>query len=393
MDNLTHTLAGLLVAELVVAKKPDDPGRVRAAYLVSGIANNLPDFDFLYTRITHGKLGYLLHHRGHTHTVVIALLLGLLLYLAMRKRSRTLLFLALAGPLLHIAMDFGNIYGVHPFWPLYDGWFYGDAMFIVEPYLWAAILPTLLFSVRQRVGRALVGALLALTIVLPFLTGLVATPFAVLVALVTVGLTVVCLRLSRRARAWAGVGAVLGVYAVFSVASLVGASRVSGELGQRFPGEREVEVAVSPLPGNPLCISVLALSVSEEGDLVSRLGRTSLFPGLVPEGGCVLREEGYTARRRTVASPDAGKVKLTSEVRLPLAELRRHASRCDVHAFLRFARAPYFVEQPNGSLVVGDLRFDRNAAIEFAEMELPTTVGECPKRVPAWIPPRDQLLR
>ena len=45
------------------------------------IAANLPDLDLAYSWITPPPIGYLLHHRGHTHTVVglvgLALVLGL----------------------------------------------------------------------------------------------------------------------------------------------------------------------------------------------------------------------------------------------------------------------------------------------------------------------------
>src|SRR5215475_12219034 len=117
MDNVTHSLAGVLVAELVCLARPDEPGADdfrSAALWTSLVANNLPDLDFVYRRITPGKLGYLLHHRGHTHTVVGALALsalamGLVVAVA-RVRSvrfdaaslRLLAALATAGTLLHV---------------------------------------------------------------------------------------------------------------------------------------------------------------------------------------------------------------------------------------------------------------------------------------------------
>ena len=126
------------------------------------LSNNIPDFDALYTWITTKPLGSLLHHRGHTHTLVLALPLGLLSLLPVvgwaRRRVwaltsldwRWLVGLALAGGLLHIAFDSSNSYGVHPFWPFYDGWFYGDSIFIIEPFLWAAMAPPLYFAVETR---------------------------------------------------------------------------------------------------------------------------------------------------------------------------------------------------------------------------------------------------
>lgn len=390
MDNLTHTLAGLLVAELAVARQ-SDTRLTRKAYFVSALANNLPDFDFLYTRITSGKLGYLIHHRGHTHTLPVALLLGLALYLAMRTRSKTLLALALGGPLLHIALDFGNVYGVHPFWPLYDGWIYGDAVYIVEPFLWASTLPALLYAVKNPAGRTLVGLLLAVTIVLPFLTGLVATPFAAAVAVITVALTLACLRLSRPRRALVGVSATLCVYLVFVSASLLGKARATSVLAAAYPSEKVVDLVATTLPANPLCLQLHAITLGPDDVVVTRLGRLSLLPGWFPAERCALREEGYTARRRTVSASPPGFL-VGAEVRLPRADLQRYAERCDVHAYLRFARVPFFVEQLDGKLVVGDLRFDRSPGLEFAELELPQLPAECPKRVAPWIPPRQDLL-
>lgn len=390
MDNLTHTLAGLLVAEVAIARRSDTK-LTRSAYFVSAAANNLPDLDFAYTRITQGKLGYLIHHRGHTHTLPIALGLGFLLYLAVRTRSRLLLGLALFGPVLHIAMDFGNVYGVHPFWPLYDGWIYGDAVFIVEPFLWATTLPALLFAVKNHAGRALVGLLLALTIVAPFVTGLIATPFAVAVALVTTALPLACLRLSRPRRALLGASATLLVYLVFGTASLVGKSRARAALERAHPEEKLEDLVVTTLPANPLCISIQAIALTPDDVIVTRLGRLSLLPAVFPAERCAPREEGYTARRRTVDASPPG-LELRAEVRVSRTDLHRYAKRCDVYAFLRFARAPFFVEQLDGKLVVGDLRFDRSPGLEFAELELPALPAECPKHVAPWIPPRQGLL-
>src|SRR5262245_13314230 len=78
MDNLTHSLLGAALAELAL---PRDASRVtrRVLFAVGIVASNLPDVDLLYTGITAPPLGYLLHHRGHTHTVVGLLVQGLLL--------------------------------------------------------------------------------------------------------------------------------------------------------------------------------------------------------------------------------------------------------------------------------------------------------------------------
>ncbi|HEX9295216.1 MAG TPA: metal-dependent hydrolase, partial [Polyangiaceae bacterium] len=196
MDNLTHTLAGLLMAEAAVAlraRKGSEASRSwrTAAYLTSAVVHNLPDFDFLYTGITGGSLGYLLHHRGHSHTVVVASALGLLALavvavVARRRKfgwSRSdfgwLFGLCWFGPLVHIAMDFTNNYGVHPFWPLYDGWIYGDAIFIVEPYFWAIGIPPLIFAAEARTTKSIYALFLVLGVGLCWLVSVKDSPWGV----------------------------------------------------------------------------------------------------------------------------------------------------------------------------------------------------------------------
>ena len=199
MDNLTHTLIGVLVGETVHTVAPSNASGLtesqrRNLFLpVMVVGSNLPDLDFLYSTFSGNKLDYLLEHRGHSHTVVGAVLTALLLLAAcelwMRIAKRTptrgdrrwLAVAALLGPLLHIAMDGTNSYGVHPFWPVHNGWLYGDAVFIVEPALWIAAAP-LTFRLRTVVARVLVALVLFAGIALSVTTGLVPRPFTVALA-------------------------------------------------------------------------------------------------------------------------------------------------------------------------------------------------------------------
>src|SRR5262245_7443512 len=68
LDNITHTLTGLVVADIALQRAewrtPRQADHFRGAvFAASALANNGPDLDFVYTGITGGKLGYLLHHR------------------------------------------------------------------------------------------------------------------------------------------------------------------------------------------------------------------------------------------------------------------------------------------------------------------------------------------
>ena len=76
MDNLTHSLVGAALAELTLP--PAAPRATRRTFFIAGVvAANLPDADLVYTRITAPPVGYLLHHRGHTHTLGGIVVLGL----------------------------------------------------------------------------------------------------------------------------------------------------------------------------------------------------------------------------------------------------------------------------------------------------------------------------
>jgi inner membrane protein len=156
------------------------------------LGSNLPDVDLLYSSFAGGPLGYVLQHRGYTHTLLGALGGAVLLWFAVRLWLRyrglradveELAWIGAAcviGVLLHLGMDYTNNYGVHPFWPFYDGWVYGDSVFILEPLLWLAAAP-LIFVLQSTWARALVALALGAMTLAVCVLGLVATP-AVIVA-------------------------------------------------------------------------------------------------------------------------------------------------------------------------------------------------------------------
>lgn len=76
MDNLSHSIIGLAVGELVqrslaLEHDPAAQQQRRRLLLVAGfLASNFPDLDLFLTPLLQRPLGYLLHHRGHTHTLL-----------------------------------------------------------------------------------------------------------------------------------------------------------------------------------------------------------------------------------------------------------------------------------------------------------------------------------
>src|ERR1044071_6731268 len=76
VENITHSLVGATLAELALPAGAR-PAQRRVFFFTGIVAANLPDADLFYTRIAPPPLGYLLHHRGHTHTIVGCVVLGL----------------------------------------------------------------------------------------------------------------------------------------------------------------------------------------------------------------------------------------------------------------------------------------------------------------------------
>src|SRR5690349_5308353 len=94
MDTLTHTLAGMLLGECAARSMPARGSTVplerrRPLYIaLLTVGSNLPDADFIYSLLTGSKLDYLLHHRGHSHTVLGLLIAAGLLHAGARAWLR-----------------------------------------------------------------------------------------------------------------------------------------------------------------------------------------------------------------------------------------------------------------------------------------------------------------
>jgi len=157
MDNLTHTLAGLALAESGLKRAT----RLGTAALLLGA--NLPDVDVASYLFGGNGLAF---RRGWTHGVlamaVLPLLLAGLLWSWQRMfpsfrqgiRPGRLLLLAAIGVWSHPLLDLLNTYGVRLLLPFSERWFYGDALFIVDPWVWAGLLLGILGSRRPARGAA-----------------------------------------------------------------------------------------------------------------------------------------------------------------------------------------------------------------------------------------------
>jgi inner membrane protein len=164
MDNLTHSLVGALLGQMGLKRKT---GLAMPALIIGA---NIPDIDAGCTVLGTVSLAM---RRGLTHGPIAMLVLPLALTGALlwydrwqeRRgkrpvtrlpvRSGWLLALAFLGCLSHPFFDWLNSYGVRLLEPFSHRWFYGDALFIVDPWLWAMLIAGVWLSRRRdKAGRA-----------------------------------------------------------------------------------------------------------------------------------------------------------------------------------------------------------------------------------------------
>lgn len=407
MDNITHTVVGLGLGALIDHALPIEPDpaqariRTRMLLVVAALASNLPDADLLLAPLLEQPLGYLLHHRGHTHTLVGAALQTLfltglvwLLWPAARRLQRSssaarlaVPLAAAAGLLLHVGMDGLNVYGVHPFWPFDPGWYYGDLVFIVEPVFWIACGVPLAMLVRSAFLRRLWLTVLLLVPIAAAWHGFLA--WGTLAGLLALGLLLGQLAARKGGRAGrmalaAGAAGCLAWVGIQALALQQAHSMVAAEIARIDPGERLLDTALTAYPANPLCWSFVTVATGAAGDVHLRRGMLSLAPGLAPVSHC---PAGIAGPALEDAPP---RLAWQAEQRQPLAALRRlAASDCRLNAWLRFARAPSLT----GALVT-DLRWGEPGDRNFTTMALTpgTAPRDCPHPVPGWGYPRADLL-
>lgn len=149
MDPLAHTLFGATLAEAGLKHKT----ALATATLIIGA--NAPDIDALAMLVSPDYA--LWFRRGWTHGILALfiwpfLLTGLMLcidhLIQKRKQHRNqtsqsppmrplmLLGIAFLGVWSHPLLDLLNTYGIRLLMPFSETWFYGDTLFIVDPWFW-----------------------------------------------------------------------------------------------------------------------------------------------------------------------------------------------------------------------------------------------------------------
>ncbi len=155
MDNLTHSLAGAILGQMGLKTKT---GLAMPTLI---IAANLPDIDAVAVLMDGHQ--HLALRRGLTHGPIAMVLLPVVLWAAMlawdkwrpsEKRLTVhkgwLLALAYICTISHPALDWLNSYGVRLLEPFSSQWFYGDSIFIIDIWIWAALIAGVWMSRRRE---------------------------------------------------------------------------------------------------------------------------------------------------------------------------------------------------------------------------------------------------
>lgn len=140
MDNITHTLVGLMLSRAGLNRGE------KGTPLMIMLAANAPDMDTY--NFFNDSLTYLQVHRGYTHALLFAPLVALVPLLLVKAFTRTrftLVTLAtyagcLIAVLSHLLLDWTNVYGVRLMLPFNAKWYRLDITDIIDPVILAALL-------------------------------------------------------------------------------------------------------------------------------------------------------------------------------------------------------------------------------------------------------------
>ena len=272
MDNLTHSLVGLTAAKAGLEKL--SPGATALCLL----AANAPDADIVVLAFG-DRWTFLQHHRGITHAIIgviaIAFFLPLIFYVVdllwsrFRKRQpaiklKGLLLASFIVSATHPLLDWTNNYGIRFLLPWNERWFYGDIVFIVDPFMWLVLGgASFLLSAKTTSGKflwALVAALLTFLIVASERSGSLPNPRLIALLWIVALVTLIVLFVTGARERWgsrialAAFAIVLGYWSLLAFAHSRAVARGSEEAARMASarGETVARLAAMPRLANPL---------------------------------------------------------------------------------------------------------------------------------------------
>jgi len=361
MDGVTHSLVGLTSAKAGLERWSP------YATVVCILSANAPDIDVI-SGFFGGRWTLLHYHRGITHSIIGTLALGFLIpsifYAVDRAiaqwrkhppkiRYRGLLIASLIAAATHPLMDWTNNYGIRPLLPWSGKWFYGDLVFIIDPYIWLVLggAAFLLTSSRRLkiIGWSVLGIASTLLILLgPAQRGLTTTVVFVVRAIWILGLLAFILarwfNLQRRLKsiAFAALAFVVcywGALALMHHAAYQNAFTRADQLAAEN-AEHLIRVVAMPTAANPLRWQ----SVAETDQAIYRFFvGVAAQPSTSPER--YEKPSGLSEQLVSAASLDPRAQVLLGFARFPLAQVE--SENCIGQTLVQFADLRY--TEPGGS--------------------------------------------
>jgi inner membrane protein len=157
MDTLTHGLLGVAVAALPLPRRFDAAGAtpLRAAILVSILAAELPDLDYLLPA-DDAVLHTLSAHRGYSHCLAAVPLVALVAALLTKSFFRRAAFAALYArallcvPLAHLLPDLWTGWGTRLFLPFSERRLALDWTMVIDPVFTAPLVLAAVWAAIER---------------------------------------------------------------------------------------------------------------------------------------------------------------------------------------------------------------------------------------------------
>lgn len=271
MDPLAHTLVGATLAETGLRRRSP----LATATLVWGA--NAPDIDAAAS--VFGADAQLLLRRGHTHGVLAMVALPLVLTGVMalydrfwrRRRDpdaepadlRVIVGLSFLSVLSHPALDFLNTYGVRLLMPFDGSWFYGDALFIIDPWMWLLVAAAVVLArSERRISKAAWIVLGVATTALVTGTAWAPWPAKVIWVLGVAAIVVMRLRGLSPERVRVVAGACVATLVVYIATMLTGTAvaRAQVEAWLEVRGESAEEIFAGPKPANPFFREIIVVT-------------------------------------------------------------------------------------------------------------------------------------
>lgn len=155
MDNITHSLTGLLLSRAGLERLTP-----RAAWILF-LAANAPDIDVV--SVFGGSLNFLHYHRYLTHSLVALPVLPLVCVLAVRLISRKPVnwagayVIALIGVASHLVLDLTNVYGVRLLLPFSGRWLRWDITNVIDFWIWGVLFISISAPALAQLVNAEIG--------------------------------------------------------------------------------------------------------------------------------------------------------------------------------------------------------------------------------------------